>query len=303
MERKELIFKAVKEYIENGVKYRVAVSAKLADECKNGVCDFSVMADVYEIKGPGRPRFVGCGCCHDEVLKAFPDLKSVVDLHLCNYLGQPTYPVEDGMYLLRESRGKGMEYLRVKSFTDGEKLESAAKSGDKKYFTFLLFHLGIVDAWKAEADAAIQLLQKLTGYTWVNTYEEPRRTLQPLSTAESLEIAAKLSAGYYHPAAIEARIMEEEAAKVDQARANLVRKFDKQVEEINKEREVMLYLFDTFGPRAVENAIYYNKSGKVGLNWRGYGESLTPEETEHVQKTFDFSRFPYVTGIEDRSKK
>ena len=56
----------------------------LADDCKNNICNWSITADIYEQRK--NERFVWCagGCCHEEILKHFPQFKMFVDLHLSN---------------------------------------------------------------------------------------------------------------------------------------------------------------------------------------------------------------------------
>lgn len=300
MEKKELIYKATRSYTESGVTYRVNVIAKLADECKNGHSDFSVTAEVYSIKGPERPRLECRGCCHEEVAKAFPELKPIISLHLSNYLGQPLCAVENSMYFLKESAQKGADYMRI-TLEKAESLRTIALLDDKKFFTYQLYALGIVDAWKAEAGAAIKLLEDLTGDTWVNPYESPKYVLQPLSASDQSEIESRIKSGYYDPAAISERYLKAEADKAAALRADFIKGYEDKINKISKEKNVMLYLFDTFGARVAHNAIYYD-SGKIGLNWRSYGKGLTPEEVKGVQKYFDYSRFPYVTSIEDQNK-
>lgn len=54
METKNLIWRSSKNYVENGEKYTITVTAKLADECKNGHCDFSITADIVRVARNGR---------------------------------------------------------------------------------------------------------------------------------------------------------------------------------------------------------------------------------------------------------
>lgn len=43
------------------------------------------------------------GCCHDEIAKHCPELAKFIPLHCCNHYGAPMYPVENGMYHIKNS--------------------------------------------------------------------------------------------------------------------------------------------------------------------------------------------------------
>lgn len=93
-----LFYTVSKRYIQAGTTFKIDVKILLADDCKNNICDWSITADIYEQRKNG--RFVWCagGCCHEEILKRFPQFKMFVDLHLSNHYGAPMYPVENGFY-------------------------------------------------------------------------------------------------------------------------------------------------------------------------------------------------------------
>lgn len=78
-----LCYTVSKRYIQAGTTFKINVKILLADDCKNNICDWSITADIYEQRKNG--RFVWCagGCCHEEILKRFPQFKMFVDLHLC----------------------------------------------------------------------------------------------------------------------------------------------------------------------------------------------------------------------------
>lgn len=103
MKAKNLSCNVAKYFVENGVTYKMNVRISLGDFCKNGICDWRITADIYEKRRNGRYVHVSGGCCHEEILKYFPEFKPFVNLHLSNHYGQPIYPVENGFYHLKNS--------------------------------------------------------------------------------------------------------------------------------------------------------------------------------------------------------
>ena len=53
------------------------------------------------------------GCIHERILKSFPNLQKVVNLHLSNLEGEPTYMIENGMYHYSKNPQTAKEYLRI----------------------------------------------------------------------------------------------------------------------------------------------------------------------------------------------
>lgn len=53
MKAKNLSYNVTKYYVENGIIYKMDVRISLGDCCKNGVCDWSITADIYEKVGTG----------------------------------------------------------------------------------------------------------------------------------------------------------------------------------------------------------------------------------------------------------
>lgn len=196
METKNLSYNVTKIYVENGITYKMNVHISLGDYCKNGVCDWSITADIYEKRRNGRFVWCASGCCHEEILKRFPEFKTFIDLHLCNHYGQPMYPVENGVYHLVNSDGeKAINYLRITE-TEYDILRNSTE--DKLYFKYLLYTLGIVNRWKEESLKAIKQLEALTGNTWENPYkpENERFTLK-LTDEERTLIENRIKDGYY----------------------------------------------------------------------------------------------------------
>ena len=53
MKTNKLSYTASKNYVENGVTYRIDVKIQLADECNNRVCSWSITADIYDKRKNG----------------------------------------------------------------------------------------------------------------------------------------------------------------------------------------------------------------------------------------------------------
>src|SRR5690606_4043709 len=83
------------------------ISIRLNDECKNGHQDFAITADGYKKGLPKTERnYLYGGCCHEEILKAKPEFKIFIDLHLCDYAGVPMHPSANGHYHMKEGFNK-----------------------------------------------------------------------------------------------------------------------------------------------------------------------------------------------------
>lgn len=181
-----LSYTASKNYVENGTTYRIDVKIQLTDECKNGVCHWSVTADIYEKRKNGRVLNVCGGCCHEEILKHFPEFKQFVNLHLSDCYGAPLYAVENGYYHMKNSSKETvMDYLRI---TETE-YNLLCQSEDEQYFRYLLYSMGIVNRWNEESRTAIKDLEALTGNEWVNPYEydKERKHIEAFTDEEAAE--------------------------------------------------------------------------------------------------------------------
>ena len=89
---------ARKPYPEYGPKAYIQVEAGLHYLKGNSLPYFSVTGEIWE--RPNARDCVACGCLHDEVLKFWPELKPVIDLHLSDSNGQPMSAEANGWYNL-----------------------------------------------------------------------------------------------------------------------------------------------------------------------------------------------------------
>lgn len=266
-------------------KKRIDVTIRVDDQCGNGCCDFAITADIYELHGTRWVNTMG-GCCHDEILKVFPEFADFVSLHSSNVHGQPMYPEANGYYFLTKyGVKKCAEYLRID--------EQTAKllSEDKQFFKYQLFALGIVDKWQAEADKAIKHFEELKGEKWVNPYTPNEEThVTKLTEDEKTHVEDLMRTGYYTIERIKERIDKEKAEKKERDRRNLIEYYDKKNRELELEKSVYLCVFDVLG--TTENVIYYTHSNTICFNWREYGDKWTQEQFIDFVNSVDKSQLP-----------
>lgn len=229
MKAKNLFYNVTKFYVENGITYKMNVRISLDDCCKNGVCDWGITADIYEKRRNGRFVWYASGCCHDEILKYFPEFKTFIDLHLCNHYGQPMYPVENGFYHLKNSdKETTINYLRI---TESEYNVLRDSAEDKGYFTYLLYTLGIVDRWKQESLKAIKQLEALTGNRWENPYKpENERFVLKLTDEERTLIENRIKEGYYTSEAIQERKDQKKREEYEKKRNEIIADCEKSIQ-------------------------------------------------------------------------
>lgn len=289
MKAKNLSYNVAKHFVENGVTYKMNVRISLGDCCKNGVCDWSIAADIYEKRRNGRFVLCASNCCHEEILKCFPRFKTFIDLHLCNHYGQPMYPVENGFYHLKNSdKEKTIDYLRI---TEAEYNTLRDSAEDKAYFTYLLYTLGIVDRWEQESLKAIKQLEALTGNTWENPYKPGNeRFVLRLTDEERTLIENRIKDGYYTSEAIQERKDRKRREGYEKKRNEIIADCEKEIQEAENKKLVMLAVLDA--GISLKNAIYYNHSNELAFNWNDYETKITQEQFDEFVKTVDKTKLP-----------
>lgn len=289
MKTNKLSYTASKNYVKNGATYRIDVKMQLADECKNGICHWSITAGIYEKRKNGRVINVGGGCCHDEILKHFPEFSKFVSLHLCDCYGAPLYAVENGFYLIgKESKEKVIDYLRVTE----EEYNALRDASDKAYFKYLLYTMGIVSRWNEEAKEAVRELEALTGNEWVNPYgyDKERKHITAFTDEEAAEMNKMIDSGYYTPEAMRER--KEEAARkaYEKKRAEIIAECEKKVSKLEEEKTAKLYILDS--GLSVDNVIYYEHKKEVVFNWLDYKDKISQEDFIDFLNSVDYSKLP-----------
>lgn len=290
MKVRTLTWLSSKVFEDDGDTFKIEMAAQLHDTCKNTCCSFSIGGKVYKIKPNGQMIFIKCGCIHDDIALHFPELRKFLPLHMCNYLGQPLYPIENGQYLVKKDRTRAMRYLRI---TEDEyyQLLPISDKEERPYFKYRLFDLGIVDRWKREADEFIGFLQQKTGDTWTNPYNpsEWRFVLQ-LTDDERTDIERKLEDGYYTQEVIERRKEERYNAKREAVRLEIIERYDEEMQKIKDKRDVKLYIHDSGMP--INNVIFYPQNKQVVFNWLDSRDKITKEQFDNFVSRVDYSKLP-----------
>jgi len=250
----------------------IYIKIRLNDECKNGHQDFSITGDIYQKDKPKTDRyFISGGCIHEEILKAKPELKIFVDLHLCDYKGIPMHASANGFYHLRNGfnktkpedsgfRAKYCEYYRISPI----QFDALNECHNELQFSLQLQNLGILAQWEQQANKAIKLLEEMTGKQFL---VDSKRTQYVAPTPEAIaEEEERQRTGYYTPEAAKQR----EFDKRDKLLAKLRAELDKQIAKHTLEYEVKTQVLIIGGEKALKNCIFYDSSKTLTFNWLSY---------------------------------
>ena len=169
-------------FFHNNTEYFIEGSVTL---CHTNWSHFSFMARLSDYP-KGRRSFLASGPITTWIGIAMPELAKYTWLHLCNYLGQPLNCVPNMQFNLRQNLEGSAEYFNI-TLEEAKILSQYCDEKDALKFKYLLFHLGIVDKWKQEADKLVKIIYG--GKDFVNLYkEEDERFVLHLSEAEKQEM-------------------------------------------------------------------------------------------------------------------
>ena len=282
----------------NNEQFNIEIEIRLDDECKNGHQDFAITGTAWEI---GQPRIerniMECGCIHNAILAACPELSDFVALHLCDFDGVLMHAVENMRYHLENgfNSTKVDDENFLSDYCDYYRIKKAefdtlfAAKMDKLYFQYVFESLPIRARWKEEAQNAIGQLEALTGEKFVNT--STRSNFTPLSDEDRTLVIERIENNYY---SIEA-IAEREAQAKEDAKVKYFSELDERLEYLieNESKEIaikkQLYLLG--GKRFVENVIYYKHDNTLKCNWRTHSiDDLTDEEVNLIHSTIKLEK-------------
>ena len=156
----------------NGEQWEISI--RLNDECKNGCQEFAITGACYEAgKRKTDNNCIHFGACGDEIAKLFPEYAIFNNLHLCDYLGIPSFCHGNMMYFLQHgfehyNSGETLKSKFCKEYRiNGKQYDILSTAQSSVHLAILLEQNGIFEQWKEEADKAIKRLEELTGNEFV----------------------------------------------------------------------------------------------------------------------------------------
>lgn len=292
----------------SGIKADIIVNIRLNDECKNGHQDFAITASVYKAGRRSDRACLAGGCCHDEILKVFPELKIFIDLHLADCSGIPMYAVENGLYHLRNGfnntktidKGFKKEFCNYYRMTSIQ-FDKLNESENKLEFAILLKELGILKDWNLQAAKGIKLLEKMTGNEFINDskktqYTEPKKE-------EIKQFTKNVELGFYSLENKRKRAEEERKQKKIKVINELKEGYLKTERKAKEEMQVKIFVLSHVEKLhskkrnkfsldfTFDNFIYYEHKKEVSFNWLDYKDKMSEYEYKMFCDKLDQSSF------------
>lgn len=266
MKTNELIYKCSKE-VNDKIVY---VTIKLNDERKNGHNDFSITGKVYQKGKPKTDKYmISCGCCHDEILEAFPEFKLFVNLHLCSSDGYPLFLGQNAAYWISIGDDeKAMNNLRCDSDMYDKLYPYYI---DNLLFKKAISDYGLLDIWSEQAKKAISYLERLTG----NEFVENKHV--PFFSEKEIELIENGSATL--DSILNKRESEKQEKRAKQIE-EIEKEYSEQIAGAELEKKVRLLMLDFNS----DNWIWYTHSNSLCFNWKYYERKVTKEEVELFMK-------------------
>jgi hypothetical protein len=150
--------------------------------------------------------------------------------------------------------------------------------------------LGFPARWKAESNAAIAILEEMTGQKFETASTKPGFT--PV-TSEARELAAQRKAsGYYQPEQVAARLAEKRKAGILKALAELEKDRAKTLDGLESGWKVDRFLINRFGSKHGCNLIYYTHTNTLTANWSTCDRLMSKEEFDEMERTANPADLP-----------
>lgn len=272
----------VKEYTENGQKYRIKVEIRLNDECGNGYEDFALTADGYRIARNGRKVFEFGGCCHDEILKHFPELAIFERLHLCDFKGAPMYPSANLFYHIKHNDLEAVKSYLYPCTADEIADAMTLANKDELFVKMWLVNNRLLQRWQEYANKAIEQLEAMTGKKFKSTATKSH--FAGLTSDELALYDSRVANGYYTEQAANGRRVAEIDKLIENSIQNEYVKIKKIETEIAFKRAAYAILKQMAGTsvedfkRLKEGMICYEHNKELAFNWIESRARVTEDE-------------------------
>jgi len=273
------------EKLKNSDFRKFIINIRLDDDCKNGHEDFAITAEGWD-KTNFRNDCDIAGCCHEEIVKLYPEFQIFVDLHLNSAKGVPMFAIANGVYYLQEGK---FDVLKEHLMLSDSEINIFKNCTDKLYFQYLIEKMGLPTRWQKKANKAIELLENITKEVY--TDHSTKETFIFLTPEQTAEIEEKINTGFYLPKAISKRKAEEKQAKKEMLISDLKNKAAEEKRAIDLELQLKLFVLSQNLP--IDNLIYYKHTRILTFNWQNtsYTKNITPEQFARFEKAFNKSRF------------
>ena len=220
---------------EGGKCYSFAYYIGLNDDCKNGHLTFSFTGEIKVKKRNGRFYTYISGAIAGVIAYFKPELEKFNRLHLLNHLGQPMF-IDDIRFHINE--GKTNEQIaEMYNISNLEAIEILRNASDNKdLFHYLVFHLGVADAWEKQAKEAIREMEAKTGLTL--KIENKDRVYKQFDAEKCNDMAYLFKHGYATKEMKQAREEIARSKKRLEELAEIEKEFAKSVERAKRIYEV-----------------------------------------------------------------
>lgn len=220
---------------EGGKCYSFAYYIGLNDDCKNGHLTFSFTGEIKVKKNNGRYYTLISGAIGDIIAYLKPELSMFEKLHTCNHLGQPMF-IDDIRFHINEGE-TNEQIAEMYNIFNLEAIEILRNASDNKdLFHYLVFHLGVADAWEKQAKEAIREMEAKTGLTL--KIENKDKVYKQFDAEKCNDMAYLFKHGY---ATKEMKQVREETARSKkrlEELAEIEKEFAKSVEKAKRIYEV-----------------------------------------------------------------
>jgi hypothetical protein len=135
--------KAVRQYEEDGRRYRITAALRFDDSCGNGHESFAITGYIDEANGKTW-REHSCGCLHEEIARHFPELAHLVRWHLTSTDG-PMHYLANTLYMAGDRDYNGREAGEPSVWSHGVRFGNSPITHkiEKRFSEWLARHPGL----------------------------------------------------------------------------------------------------------------------------------------------------------------